>query len=70
MTNLINDAADLMAQYDVGAANVFRTQPFHRAQIAAAFRKGFRIHSDRTLAVCSIIERVASVDAAQRRLRA
>ncbi len=70
MTDLVNDAADLMAAYDAAAARVFRERPFHRAAIAAAFRKGFKTHSPRTLTVCDILDRVAAADAAQRRLSA
>ncbi len=62
MQDTINQAADLMAEFDRGAANIFRTQPFHRASIAFDFRKSFRKHSEKSLAICDILDRVAALD--------
>lgn len=70
MTTLVNEAADLMAQFDRNAANVFRTKPFNRVAIAKAFRAGFRIHSAHTLRVCDLLDRVAAADVQARRLAA
>ena len=62
MNDLINEAADMMAHYDRGAANIFRNQPFRRAGIASAFRKGFRKHSENSLATCNLLDKVAALD--------
>ena len=70
MNILVNDAADLMAQFDRNAANVFRTQPFNRVTIAKAFRTGFRIHSAHTLRICDLLDQVAAADVQGRRLAA
>lgn len=40
MTNQINQVANLIAQIDTGAANVFRNKIFHRETILNAFLKG------------------------------
>lgn len=58
----IAEAADLMAEFNPAAAQVFRTQPFRREMIAAAFRAGFRRHSDYSALVCRLIENVAKLD--------
>lgn len=70
MNTLVNEAADLMAQFDRNAANVFRTQPFNRVAIAKAFRIGFRAHSAHTLRVCDLLDQVAAADVQSRRLAA
>lgn len=62
MDDLINEAADMMAHYDRGAANIFRNQPFRRAVIASAFRKGFRKHSENSIATCNLLDKVAALD--------
>ena len=66
MQDTINQSADLMSEFDRGAANIFRNQPFHRAGIASAFRNGFRKHSEKSLAVCDILDRVAALDVKMR----
>ncbi len=62
MTNLINEAADMIAAFDRNAANVFRNQPFRRTAIATAFRNGFRKHSENSLATCDLLDKVAALD--------
>lgn len=68
MQATINEAAALMAEFDKGAANIYRTRPFNRVGIAKAFRAGFRTHSKRSLKVCDILDRVAEVDVKMRAL--
>ena len=62
MEKLINEAAELMAEFDRNAANVFRNQPFNRASIAKAFRGGFSKHSAKSLATCDVLDKVAQLD--------
>jgi hypothetical protein len=66
MIDTINQAADLIAQFDRSAANVFRNRPFHRVTLATAFRAGFLKHSEHTLKVCDIVDRVAALDVRMR----
>ena len=72
MTNssLINDAADLIADYDPACAQAFRAKPFQRQALAKAFRAGFLSHSTNTLNVCDIIDRVVALDILSRHLAA
>lgn len=65
MTNAanINEAADLMAEFNPDAARVFRAQPFARAAMAAAFRAGFRKHSAYSALVCDLIDSTVKLDA-------
>lgn len=58
----ITQAADLMAEFDAGAARIFRTQPFNRATIAKAFRSGFRTHSPLSAAVCNLVDVTVKLD--------
>lgn len=67
---LIAQVADMIADFDPAAAQVFRAQPFRRAAIAAAFRRGFRTHTAHTLHVCDLIDRAAALDVAARQLAA
>jgi hypothetical protein len=66
----INEAADMMAAFDKGAANIFRNQPFHRAMIVESFRKGFLTHSANSLAACDLLDKVVSLDIKFRQLEA
>lgn len=59
----INEAADLMAEFNPAVARVFRTQPFARAAMAAAFRAGFRKHSAYSALVCDLIDKTVQLDA-------
>lgn len=67
---MIQDAADLIAEFDAAAARAFVAHPFNRLAIVAAFTCGFRAHSERSVLVCHLVERVAVLDSAQRRLAA
>lgn len=60
-------AADLMAEFDAGAARIFRAQPFNRAAIAKAFRGGFRAHSPLSAAICNFVDGVVKLDQLDRR---
>lgn len=64
----IAQAADLMAEFDKGAAQVFRAQTFNRAAIAQAFRGGFRTHSALSAAVCNLVDGVVKLDQLDRRI--
>lgn len=70
MDALIQDAADLIADFDPAAARAFKAQPFNRRALAKAFRAGFLSHSSRTLNVCDIIDRVVDLDVVNRQLAA
>lgn len=64
----ITEAADLMAEFDAGAARIFRAQPFHRTTIAKAFRAGFRTHSPLSAVVCNLVDNVVKLDQLDRRI--
>lgn len=70
MTSLIQDAADMIAEFDAATARAFVAQPFNRLALVVAFESGFRTHSARSLQVCDLVERIAVLDSAQRRLAA
>jgi hypothetical protein len=71
MTNaLINEAADMIAEFDPAAASIFRNQPFNRRAIAYAFERGFRTHSTHSFAVCKFLRAVVAADKADRAIEA
>lgn len=59
---MIEEAANLIAEFDAGAARVFAAQPFNRVALAEAFRGGFRAHSAYSEAVCKLVENIARLD--------
>jgi hypothetical protein len=67
---MIQEAANLIAEFDAAAARVFVSRPFHRAALAKAFRAGFRTHSDYTLKVCALIDGIVHLDQINRQVEA
>jgi len=41
MQTIINDTVDILAKFSPDLAEMFRTQPFNRVDIAVAFAAGF-----------------------------
>ena len=59
---MIEEAANLIAEFDPAAARAFVAKPFHRVALAKAFRGGFRKHSAYTELVCELVEKTARLD--------
>jgi len=60
MQNLINQAADLIKQYNPKLAIIWNTQPFNRVNAALAFAKGF--NGEDINATASLVLQVAYLD--------
>lgn len=67
-TNLINEAAALIAEFNPSAAAIFRAQPFNRAAIGEAFEAGFVAHSDYTRKVCAFVRAAVRADRIDRQI--
>jgi hypothetical protein len=65
-TTYINEAAALIAEFSVGAADIFRHQPFNRAAIAKAFESGFNSHTAYTTAVVKFVRAAVLRDQLER----
>ena len=62
-TDIINDAASLIADYNPSLAAMFINQPFKRVDIACAFSRGFvKSPGDDMPKVASIVIRIAMLD--------
>ena len=60
---LINDAANVLAQFSVELAEAFRSQPFRRVDLARAFARGFVRDSGEDIhPTAEVILRVALLD--------
>jgi hypothetical protein len=68
MTDLVKDAAALMAEFNPQAARLFESRPFQRVAIAKAFEGGFKKHSDYSRKICDLINRTAAADVKHRAL--
>jgi hypothetical protein len=62
MNTAANEAAALIAEFDVATAAAFRAQPFNRALIAQAFRGGFARHSNYSAKVCDFVDCAVKLD--------
>lgn len=59
---MIQQAANLIAEFDAAAARAFVAQPFNRVALASAFRAGFRTQSAYSALVCELVEKTARLD--------
>ena len=67
---LINEAAELIAIYDKAAANAYRSNSFHREEIAIAFSNGFKNPSDEIVNLCWNVRNAARLEKKFRALAA
>lgn len=68
MQDTINEAAELIAQYDPALANLWKSQPFNRVSMAYAFASGFaKDESDDIHPTAELVLRVALLDREMRK---
>lgn len=66
----VNEAANIMSQFSPEIAEMFRTQPFNRVDIAVAFAAGFvKNDSDDPNPTAMIVMKVAFMDRESRRIQ-
>lgn len=69
MTDLINNAAAIIAKYNEELSRAWLSQPFRREQIACAFSRGFvKSEQDDPPAFCMTVLKIALLEKKMRRL--
>lgn len=68
MQDIINSTVDILAKFSPDLAEMFRTQPFNRVDIAVAFAAGFvQNNSDDPNPIAMTVLKVAFLDRDSRR---